>query len=172
MFGTMEKELATRMVTGLADAGINFISYLPESRLSQILPLMREDAHFKLAPTASEADAVSIAVGATLGGKQAACYMESTGIYVSSYQLVVVALHLRVPILLLVSHLGGFDDQRNSFLYSLPGRRLIPQLEALDVEYRVIENGDNLETNIKSAVRTMNALREPVALVFTGEFTV
>jgi hypothetical protein len=49
---------------------------------------------------------------------------------------------------------------------------LIPQLEALDVEYRVIENGDNLETHIKSAVRTMNALREPVALVFTGEFTV
>jgi len=168
----METELATRMVTGLADAGINFISYLPESRLSQILPLMREDARFKLAPTASEADAVSIAVGATLGGKQAACYMESTGIYVSCYQLVVVALHLRVPILLLVGHLGGFDDQRNSFLYSLPGRRLIPQLKALDIEHSVLHNGDNLEANIKTAVRTMNALREPVALVFTGEFTV
>jgi phosphonopyruvate decarboxylase len=168
----MQTELATRLVGGLGEAGIDFMSYLPESRLSQILPLMRDDPRFQLAPTASEADAVSIAVGATLGGKQAACYMESTGIYVSCYQLVVVALHLRVPILLLVGHLGGFDDQRNSFLYSLPGRRLIPHLEALDVEYRVLEDGGNLETNIKSAVRTMNALREPVALVFTGEFTV
>jgi phosphonopyruvate decarboxylase len=168
----MQPELATKIVTGLQEAGIDFMSYLPESRLSQILPLMRDNPRFQLAPTASEADAVSIAVGATLGGKQAACYMESTGIYVSCYQLVVVALHLRVPILLLIGHLGGFDDQRNSFLYSLPGRRLIPQLEALDVEHRVLENGDNLEANIKSAVRTMNALREPVALVFTGEFTV
>jgi sulfopyruvate decarboxylase TPP-binding subunit len=167
----MQPELATRIVAGLREAGIDFMSYLPESRLSQILPLMRSDGRFKLAPAASEADAVSVAVGATLGGKQAACYMESTGIYVSCYQLVVVALHLRVPVLLLVSHLGGFDDQRNSFLYSLPGRRLIPQLKAIDIEHRVLENGDNLETNIKSAVRTMNSLREPVALIFTGDFT-
>jgi sulfopyruvate decarboxylase TPP-binding subunit len=168
----MQTELAAKIVSGMGEAGIDFMSYLPESRLSQILPLMRGDPRFQLAPAASEADAVSIAVGATLGGKQAACYMESTGIYVSCYQLVVVALHLRVPLLLLVAHLGGFDDQRNSFLYSLPGRRLIPQLKALDIEHRVLENGENLETNVKSAVRTMNSLREPVALVFTGEFTV
>ena len=168
----MQPELATSIVTGLREAGIDFMSYLPESRLSQILPLMRSDGRFKLAPAASEADAVSVAVGATLGGKQAACYMESTGVYVSCYQLVVVALHLRVPVLLLVSNLGGFDDQRNSFLYSLPGRRLVPQLKALDIEHRVLENGVNLETNIKSAVRTMNSLREPVALIFTGDFTV
>ncbi len=168
----MEAKLATRIVAGLGDAGIDFMSYLPESRLSQILPLMRNDPRFTLAPVTSEADAVSLAAGATLGGKQTACYMESTGIYVSSYQLVVVALHLGVPILLLIGHLGGFDDQRNSFLYSLPGRRLIPQLKALDIEHSVLHNGENLETHIKTAVRTMNALREPVALVFTGEFTV
>ena len=168
----MEAELATRIVSSLKQAGIDFISYLPESRLSQIMPLLRADAHFQLAPAASEADAVSVAVGATLAGKQAACYMESTGVYVSCYQLVVVALHLRVPVLLLVSHLGGFDDQRNTFLYSLPGRRLIPQLKALNIEYKVLENGNNLETDTMNAVRTMNSLREPVALVFSGDFTV
>jgi hypothetical protein len=84
---------------------------------------------------------------------------------------VVVALHLRVPVLLLVSHLGGFDDQRNTFLYSLPGRRLLPQLKALDIEYKLLENGNNLETDIINAVRTMNSLREPVALIFSGDFT-
>ena len=167
----MEAELATRIVSSLKQAGIDFISYLPESRLSQILPLLRADAQFQLAPAASEADAISVAVGATLAGKQAACYMESTGVYVSCYQLVVVALHLRVPVLLLVSHLGGFDDQRNTFLYSLPGRRLIPQLKALDIEYKVLENGNDLETDTMNAVRTMNSLREPVALVFSGDFT-
>jgi sulfopyruvate decarboxylase TPP-binding subunit len=167
----MEPQLAKQIVTSLREAGIDFVSYLPESRMSQILPLMRSDSHFKLAPAASEADAVSIAVGATLAGKQSACYMESTGIYVSCYQLVVVALHLRVPVLLLVSHLGGFDDQRNSFLYSLPGRRLIPQLKALDIEHKVLENGANLNSDIKNAVRSMNALREPVALIFSGDFT-
>ncbi len=168
----MQPELARRIVNSLREAGIDFMSYVPESRLSQILPLMRQDAGFRLAPAASEADAVSIAVGATLGGKQAACYMESTGVYVSCYQLLVVASHLGVPILLLVSHLGGFDDQRNSFLYSTAGRRLIPQLKALDIEYKVLEDGQNLEANVRNAVRAMNALREPVALVFSGDFTV
>lgn len=168
----MEPELATRFVAGLKEAGIDFMSYLPESRLSQILPLMRKESCFKLAPSASEADAVSIAVGATLGGKQTACYMESTGVFVSCYQLVVVALHLHVPVLLLVSHLGGFDDQRNSFLYSVAGRRLIPQFKALGIEFKVLENGNHLEDDISTAVRTMNSLREPVALVFTGDFTV
>ena len=167
----MEPQLAQQIVTSLRDAGIDFMSYLPESRMSQILPLMRGDGHFKLAPAASEADAVSVAVGATLAGKQSACYMESTGIYVSCYQLVVVALHLRVPVLLLVSHLGGFDDQRNSFLYSLAGLRLLPQLKALDIEYKVLENGVHLDVDVKNAVRTMNALREPVALIFSGDFT-
>jgi sulfopyruvate decarboxylase TPP-binding subunit len=168
----MEAELATRIVAGLKKAGIDFMSYLPESRLSQILPLMRKEAALKMAPCASEADAVSIAVGATLGGKQSACYMESTGVFVSCYQLVVVALHLHVPVLLLVSHLGGFDDQRNSFLYSVAGRRLLPQFQALGIEFKVLENGDHLEADIGNAVRTMNSLREPVALVFTGDFTV
>ena len=168
----MEPELAIRIVAGLKAAGVNFVSYLPESRLSQILPLLRRESCFNLAPSASEADAVSIAVGATLGGKQAACYMESTGVFVSCYSLVMVALHLRVPILLLVSHLGGFDDQRNSFLYSVAGRRLLRQFEALGIESKVLENGNHLEEDIRNAVRTMNSLREPVALVFTGDFTV
>ncbi len=168
----MEAELAKRIVDGLREAGVNFVTYLPESRLSQILALMREDNSFRLVPVASETDAVSIAVGATLAGKQSACYMECTGVYVSCYHLLVVAEHLRVPVLLILSHLGGFDDQRNSFHYALAGVKLIPHLEALGIEYKVLDNGENLGAKIKNAVRTMNALRLPVALIFTGEFTV
>ena len=48
----MEAELAQRIVSGLRDAGIGFVSYLPETRLSQILPLMREDPSFMVVPVA------------------------------------------------------------------------------------------------------------------------
>ena len=167
----MEPELAKRIVSGLREAGIDFVSYLPESRLSQILPLLRAQRSFQLAPVASESDAVSIAVGTTLAGKRSACYMEDTGIYVACYQLIVVAMYMRVPMLLVLAHLGGFEDQRNSFHYAVAGTTLIPQLEALGIQYKVVENGDGLETKIKDAVRTMNSLRLPVALIFTGEFT-
>ena len=167
----MEAELAKRIVAGLSAAGINFVSYLPETRLSQILPLMRKDAAFELAPVSSEQEAVTIAAGAVLGGRQAACYIESTGIYVSCYSLLTVGKQLGVPLLLVVGFLGGFEDQRNSFLYSTIGAYARPVLEALAIPHEVIESGDHLETKIKNAVRAANALRGPAALLFAGDFT-
>ncbi len=168
----MEPELASKLVNGLKAAGINFVTYLPETRLSQILPLMRQDEFFQLAPVASEAEGVSIAAGAALGGKQVASYMEGTGVFVSTYNLLTIAERFGIPMLLLVSYVGSAADKRNSFLYVRRGTRMIPVLEALGIEYQIVTDGENLETRIKDAVRMMHALKLPVVLLFTGEFTV
>lgn len=168
----MTDELAKRLVQSLKNAGINFVTYLPETRLSQILPLIRDDPEMELVPVASEAEAVTIAAGATLGGKQAAVYLENTGLYVSSYSLLTVGKQLGVPILLVTAFLGGFHDQRNSFLYATIGNRTIPLLQALGIEYLAVENGEWLEIKIKDAVRAANSLRSPVALLFGGDFTI
>jgi sulfopyruvate decarboxylase TPP-binding subunit len=168
----MEDELARRLVQGLKDAGINFVTYLPETRLSQILPLIRDDPQMELIPTASEQEAVTIAAGAILGGKQAAVYMENTGIYVSSYSLLAVGKQLGVPILLVAGYLGGVSDRRNSFLYATIGNHTIPVLQGLGIDYMILESGDRLEEKIRDAVRAANALRGPFALLFAGEFSV
>lgn len=167
----MRDELARRLVRGLKSAGINFVTYLPETRLSQILPLLRDDPDMELIGAASEHEAVTIATGATLGGKQAAVYMESTGIYVSSYGLLTVGKQLGVPLLLVVGYLGGVPDQRNSFLYATIGKHTIPVLEGLGMEYMVLNDGNGLEGKIKDAVRAANAQRAPYALLFAGEFS-
>lgn len=167
----MKDQLAKRLVRGLKEAGVNFVTYLPETRLSQILPLIRDDPQMELVATASEQEAVTIAAGATLGGKQAAVYMENTGIYVSSYSLLTVGKQLGVPILLVVGYLGGVPDQRNSFLYATIGSHTIPVLQGLGIEHMVLEDGDKLEQKIKDAVRAANALRGPFALLFAGEFS-
>jgi sulfopyruvate decarboxylase TPP-binding subunit len=167
----MKDELARRLVQGLKDAGINFVTYLPETRLSQIVPLIRDDPEMELVAVANESEAVTIAAGATLGGKQAAVYLENTGIYVSCYPLLVIGKQLGVPILLIVGFLGGVPDQRNSFLYATIGNRTIPVLQGLGIEYMLIEDGHRLEVKINDAVRGMNALRSPMALLFAGEFS-
>jgi sulfopyruvate decarboxylase TPP-binding subunit len=167
----MEDQLAKRLVQSLKHAGINFVTYLPETRLSQIIPLIQDDRKMELIAAASEQEAVTIAAGATLGGKQAAVYMENTGIYVSSYSLLAVGKQLGVPILLVVGYLGGVPDQRNSFLYATIGSHTIPVLQGLGIEYMVLEDGDKLEAKIKDAVRAANALRGPFALLFAGEFS-
>jgi sulfopyruvate decarboxylase TPP-binding subunit len=167
----MKDELAKRIVEGLKDAGIDFVTYLPETRLSQIVPLIRDDPAIELIAASSEQEAVTVAAGATLGGKQAAVYMENTGIYVSSYSLLAVGKQLGVPLLLIVGYLGGIADQRNSFLYATIGNHTVPVLQGLGIEHLLLEDGDRLEIKIKDAVRGMNALRAPMALLFAGEFS-
>jgi len=167
----MKPELANRTVAGLKGAGVNFVSYLPETRLSEILPLMQADGSFTLAPVASEAEAVGIAAGATLGGKCAAVYMEGTGLFVSTYNLLTVGERYGVPMLLIVAYVGNFEDQRNSYLFSHYGTKTEGILTTLGIQYVIIDSGERLEQRIKDAVRMMNALKLPVALLFTGEFT-
>jgi sulfopyruvate decarboxylase TPP-binding subunit len=168
----MTDELAKQLVQALKAAGIDFITYLPETRLSQIIPLIRDDPGMELVPASSEQEAVTIAAGATLGGKQAAVYMENTGIYVSSYSLLTVGKQLGVPILLLIGYLGGVPDRRNSFLYAAIGKHTIPVLTGMGIEHMLLEDGVKLEDKIKDAMRAANALREPFALLFAGDFSV
>jgi sulfopyruvate decarboxylase TPP-binding subunit len=167
----MDQELAARLVSGLKEAGISFVSYLPETRLSQIVPLLREDPFFMVAAVANESEAVSIAAGASLGGRPAAVYMEGSGIYVASYNLLVLGRRLGVPMLLLAAYYGSILDKRNSFLYAMPGIHMIPILQSLDIQHEVLDKGDSLEDKIKGAVKMMHAIKQPVALLFTGEFT-
>jgi sulfopyruvate decarboxylase TPP-binding subunit len=167
----MKDELAKRLVQSLKDAGINFVTYVPETRLSQILPLIRDDPEIELIAVANESEAVTIAAGATLGGKQAAVYMENTGIYVSSYSLLTVGKQLGVPLLLVIAYLGGVPDLRNSFLYATIGKHSLPVLQGMGIDHMVLNEGDKLEVKVKDAVRAANSLRSPYALLFAGEFS-
>ena len=168
----MESELARDTVEQVMAAGINFVTYLPETRLAQILPLLERQKACQLIPVASEAEAITIASGASLVGKQSACYMEGTGLFVCSYSLLTVSVRLGVPLLLLISYVGSFADQRNSFRFAPTGIRTEEQLKTLNIEYQVIESSADLPIRIRDAVRMMNALKQPVALLFSGDFTV
>ncbi|HET7005287.1 MAG TPA: thiamine pyrophosphate-binding protein [Candidatus Binatia bacterium] len=168
----MTPEAANKVVDGLKQAGIDFVAYLPETRLSEILPVLKADDSFTLVPVASEAEAVGIAAGASLGGKQPALYMEGTGLFVSSYNLLTLGERYGVPMLLLISYIGSMDDQRSTFLYSHYGTHTVPQLKALGIQYEIVKDAANIETDIKNAVRLMHGLKQPVALLFTGEFTI
>jgi sulfopyruvate decarboxylase subunit alpha len=167
----MDQDLARSTVEQIRRSGIDFIAYLPETRLSELLPLLEAEEFLRLVPVASEAEAVTIASGAALVGKQSAVYMEGTGLFVCSYNLLTVSVRVGVPLLLLISYVGSSADQRNSFRFAPTGIRTEQQLKALGIEYQIIGDSRALASGIVDAVRMMNALKQPVALLFTGEFT-
>ena len=79
----MTPALATDLVAALQAAGVDFISYLPESRMRALVPLIEADDAFTVVRTAHEGSAVAIAAGAALVGKTPAVYMEATGLMLS-----------------------------------------------------------------------------------------
>src|ERR1041384_3232847 len=167
----MDAELAQKIVGALKEAGISCVAYLPETRLSQIMPVLREDGSFMVVPVANESEGVSIAAGASLGGRPAAVYMEGSGGYVSSYNLLVLGKRLGTPMLLIVAYYGSILDKRNSFLYAYPGIHLVPILQSLNIEYEILDKPEGIEDKVKGAVKMMHAIKQPVALLFTGDFT-
>ena len=139
--------------------------------MSQIMPPLREDGSFMIVPVANESEGVSIAAGASLGGRPAAVYFEGSGVYVSSYNLLVLGKRLGVPMLLIVAYYGSILDKRNSFLYAYPGIHLVPILQSLNIEYEILDKPEGIEDKVKGAVKMMHAIKQPVALLFTGDFT-
>lgn len=167
----MTPELAQRLVAALKEAGIDFISFLPESRLSDIIPLVRDDPSFMLVRTCHEGTALTLACGAALGGKHPAVYTEGTGFVLSMYNLESVAMQFGLPILYLISYVGSPGDKANSFTFSLWGRRLEAQIQSLGLQYRILEDGQNLETRVLDMARAAQSAKMPACLLFTGEFT-
>src|SRR3989442_16010535 len=82
----MKDDLAKRLVQSLKDAGINFVTYLPETRLSQIIPIIRDDPDMELVPVASEAEAVTIAAGGPFGGGEGGGCFAKNRLYVFCYK--------------------------------------------------------------------------------------
>lgn len=167
----MTPELAKRVAEGLKAADISFISYLPESRLSNMLPHLEAEDSITLVRTTHEGSAVNIASGAAMVGENAAVYMECTGVLASIYNLESTPIYAGIPILLLVSYCGGIGDQHNSATFSGYGRRTEPLLQALDIPYQVLEDGHRLETRIKDMARAAQSAKYPTCLLFTGDFT-
>jgi sulfopyruvate decarboxylase subunit alpha len=168
----MEAALAQRLVSGLKQAGIDLVAYLPETRLSQILPLLRGDPTFTLVPVASESEAVTIGAGAALTGKQVAIYIEMTGFMFPATLWSRLRARYGVPLLLIVGYLGSMADQRNNTVYAVSGSYVEPLLHAdRHFRFRCLKAANQLERRIADAVREMHALKLPVALLFTGEFS-
>jgi sulfopyruvate decarboxylase subunit alpha len=163
---------AKRVVEGLKAAGVDFISFLPESRLSDIIPLLEEEKSITLVRASHEGSAVSIATGAALVGKKPAVYMEGTGVFLSTYNLQSAAIRVGAPVVLLVAHVGSPGDKANSITFSGYGNKMEALLQALAIPYCVAETEENIETKIADVVRAAQSSNHPACLLFTGEFTV
>jgi len=160
----MRKDAATLVLEGLKAAGINTIVVLSESWLFEVHRQIENDQFFTVVPVANEGDGVSICAGMWLGGKRCAILMENSGLRVACEAL---ARLQGLPVLMLMSYHGDWGDA--PWWATSMGATTEPLLKALRIPYSVVRRDDEIVWKVKQSVRSQNAYRSHVALVFGGE---
>ena len=160
----MRKDAATLVLEGLKAAGINCIVVLSESWLFEVHRQIESDPYFTVIPVANEGDGVSICAGMWLGGKRCAILMENSGLRVACEAL---ARLQGLPVLLLMSYRGDWGDP--PWWAASMGATTEPLLNALRIPYSVVRRDDEIAWKVRQSVKSQNAYRSHVALVFGGE---
>ena len=160
----MKDEVAAEAHKRLTEAGIDFVACMPDSAFLELYQRLEADPAVRYLQVANESDGVGVCMGAWLGGARPAMLMENTGFALSCYALLRGPAAFGVPMLLLISYRGGFGDQR---WFSVPfGWATEPLLESLRIRYSVVNEAGEMAGAIAGAVKSMNAMQAPVAVLF------
>ena len=76
----MKKEAVEASISGLKEAGINFISILPDSDWAEVQRTAMSDESFQCVSVSNEAIGFGVCAGAWLGGKKPALLIPTAGI--------------------------------------------------------------------------------------------
>ena len=163
----MKKESVDAIVTGLKQAGINFVSMLPDSDFTDAQKAVMADGSFTCVPASNEAIAFGICAGAWLGGKKPALLITTDGIVASSFPLTTLNLAKNIPVLMVVPYRGSLGD--GIWFVGPMALTTEPLLKDLQVAYTVVKNIDEVADTIKEAQLSAEAWLRPTAVLLAGE---
>ncbi len=162
----MKESSARLLVEEMKAAGINFVVCMPDSGLREVYSLTSNDSDFQFIPVPNEAEGVSIAAGAWLGGKKPVMLMENSGLRVASDPLSYLGITHGIPVLLIMSYRGSLGDR---YWWSVShGTVTEPMLNALRIPYYIIDKEEDIPGSIQQALRTLEASLNHVAVIMSG----
>lgn len=159
-------EKAKAIHQGLREAGIDFVVTVPDSWTKEVSACLRDDPDIRYVCVTREEEAVAVAAGAWLGGKQPALLIESTGLGNSLTALGGLNLDRQIPVLILTSFrsaLGEMLGQVSSY-----SSRFDRIMEALGVPYFILRDAQEAGAVIKQSQAQATCQRIPVAIFLTA----
>jgi len=161
------KEAAQAALAGLKEAGIDFVSGLPDGWQRDLHELIEAEPGIKYVPVCNEGVGFSVCAGAWLGGRKSALIMENSGLRVAAEYISRISLGCGVPVLLLCSYRGDLGDTEH---WAIPhGIVAEPLLQALRIPYLVVREKERLRQSIKRAWRLAEAQLQPAAVLVSGD---
>jgi sulfopyruvate decarboxylase subunit alpha len=147
----------------LKDAGINFVSLVPDSYFREVNRLLQEDSDIKSVTATREDEGMAICAGAYLGGKNPCMVMEASGYGSGAGVLARICQIHHTPFLILSSHVSGLGEM---YYFHSETRYLgEPILRALGIPFVVIYRIEDAVTLIREAWLSVEGQRLPVAVM-------
>lgn len=159
----MRPEVTRAVIDGLKQAGIDFVTYLPESWLHDVYDEVRAEKAFQVVLGTNEGECVAMAAGAWLGGRRPVVIMENSGLRVAAEALARLGMGHGLPVLMIMPFRGDLGDP--DWWAQAHGVTLRPLLEALHIPYRVVDRDEDVASSIAAAWTTIHASKYPAAVV-------
>jgi sulfopyruvate decarboxylase subunit alpha len=160
-----EKSGPALIVEAMKEAGIDFVTSLPDYNLAKLLALVDGEPNFKHVPLCREEEGIGICAGAYIGGKTPAIIMQNGGFLNSCNALTTTALNFNIPMLLLIYYAGDLGDEGFATL----GGVTEPVLRGLGIRYYVLRRLEEIRQTIVGATTLAVDSRRPVAVLLTKD---
>jgi sulfopyruvate decarboxylase subunit alpha len=163
----MKKEAVEASISGLKQAGINFISILPDSDWAEVQRTAMNDKSFQCVSVSNEGIGVGVCAGAWMGGKKPALLIPTAGILAAAFPLTTLNMQKNIPVLMVVPYRGSLGD---GIWFMGPYHFTTePVLKDLHVAYTVVDKVEEIAPAIKRAQLSAEAWLQPAAVLLTGD---
>lgn len=102
------------VVTALAEAGVTHVIWVPDSELGRWEAALLAEARLKLIRVCREGEAIAVAAGLMLGGRQPIVVIQCTGLFEAGDALRNVVHDLKLPLFLIVGLRGHRAHERGA----------------------------------------------------------
>jgi sulfopyruvate decarboxylase subunit alpha len=150
-------------VAALKSAGVSIVCQVPDSWLAPLGRALEADPAFDFITATNEGEGVAICAGAWLGGKGAVMLMENSGVRMACEELARLGLGQGIPVFMIMPYRGDLGDGYS--WAQAHGWTMLPVLDALRADYRILREESEIADGVAGALKTMTASRNHVALI-------
>ena len=164
---TVSLDNSKAVYQGIKDAGVHFITALPETWLVYLLQLAEEDPDMRLVEVAKEEEAIGIAAGAHFAGTPHILLMQNHGFLAAINGIVSLAMLYRIPLCMLIAHRGHMGEPYP--WHTQGGIITEPILRALNIPFDYARDPKLVGKQIKQAYTYSLSSLSPVALLLSRD---
>ena len=164
---TVSRENSKLVYQGIKDAGIRFITALPETWLIYLLQMAEHDPEMCLVEVAKEEEAIGIAAGAHFAGTPNLVLLQNHGFLGALNGIVSLAMLYNLPLCLLIAHRGHMGEPYP--WHTKGGAVTEPVLRGLGIPFDYARDPADIGRQIREAHTLSLSALSPVALLLTRD---